>query len=681
MTVSSTVNKTQANGNGSTSAFPFTFKFTASSEIEVYVDDTLKTLSTHYTLSLPGDSGTVTFLTAPTDFRPQTGEVVTIRRIQSLTQTFDPTAGGGLSSSSVEGSDDNLLMKIQQVDEQSDRAPRLKATTETGQLTFPEPVASAVIAYNAAGTDLETKGLADIDGITTPASSTDEAIVRFDGTSGLSFQNSGVTIDDSNNVTGVVRLSIGDVNFYLELAAGTTPQLLADAGDALQYNRTANAFVTVIGGTDRAAFTSAAIRPAVDDGIALGSTAEGFSDLFVASGFTLNIANGNWLATHTSGVLTVGTGDLRVTTAGTNDASVATVGGTQTLTAKTVNLANNTLTGTAAQFDTACSDDNFLFASDLGTTVREAITANRTYYVRTDGSDSNTGLVDSAGGAFLTIQAAIDAIAALDIGDFNVDIEVRDGTYTGTTNVFGSWVGTGVVTINGESASGTIISTTSADCLSATNGARLTVNDVELRTTTGGNALSADSSSVILFSGIRFGACAGHQIQASNGAVISAAGNYAIVGNAVSHLHAPFGGFINISGVTVTLSGTPAFSGFFAGVSGPSNITAVSTTFSGSATGARYIIYKSGHIETNGANPASYFPGNAAGALGSGGTLDTQPMVDPAYVVANLPTASLFAGARALVVDANATTFASVVAGGGANIVPVYSTGSNWVIG
>jgi len=35
--------------------------------------------------------------------------------------------------------------------------------------------------------------------------------------------------------------------------------------------------------------------------------------------------------------------------------------GTQTLTNKTINLTSNTLTGTKAQFDTACSDGNFLY--------------------------------------------------------------------------------------------------------------------------------------------------------------------------------------------------------------------------------------------------------------------------------------------------------------------------------
>lgn len=38
-------------------------------------------------------------------------------------------------------------------------------------------------------------------------------------------------------------------------------------------------------------------------------------------------------------------------------------------------------------------------------------------------------------------------------------------------------------------------------------------------------------------------------------------------------------------------------------------------------------------------------------------------------------------GARAFVSDASATTFGSIVAGGGANKVPVYNDGLNWRIG
>jgi hypothetical protein len=49
-----------------------------------------------------------------------------------------------------------------------------------------------------------------------------------------------------------------------------------------------------------------------------------------------------------------------------------------------------------------------------------------------------------------------------------------------------------------------------------------------------------------------------------------------------------------------------------------------------------------------------------------------------AYTVATLPTGA--AGMRAYVTDATATTFYSTVAGGGANVVPVFHNGTNWVI-
>lgn len=79
-----------------------------------------------------------------------------------------------------------------------------------------------------------------------------------------------------------------------------------------------------------------ALSPAADGGQSLGTTALGWQNLFGNTGFVFNIEGGNWVATHTSGILTVGTGDLRVTTVGTNTASVVTVGGSQTLTGKTL---------------------------------------------------------------------------------------------------------------------------------------------------------------------------------------------------------------------------------------------------------------------------------------------------------------------------------------------------------
>lgn len=58
-------------------------------------------------------------------------------------------------------------------------------------------------------------------------------------------------------------------------------------------------------------------------------------------------------------------------------------------------------------------------------------------------------------------------------------------------------------------------------------------------------------------------------------------------------------------------------------------------------------------------------------------TVNTTPVT-----VANLPAAATVgSGARCFVTDANATTFNSVVAAGGANAVPVFSDGAAWRIG
>jgi hypothetical protein len=64
------------------------------------------------------------------------------------------------------------------------------------------------------------------------------------------------------------------------------------------------------------------------------------------------------------------------------------------------------------------------------------------------------------------------------------------------------------------------------------------------------------------------------------------------------------------------------------------------------------------------------------------GNLSWSSAIGPVTTVSGLPSAATAGtGARAFVTDATATTFASTVAGGGSNKVPVYSDGTNWKIG
>jgi len=48
--------------------------------------------------------------------------------------------------------------------------------------------------------------------ITVPGSSTDNAVIRWDGTGGKTYLNSGVIIDDSNVITGITSLTVDNLN-------------------------------------------------------------------------------------------------------------------------------------------------------------------------------------------------------------------------------------------------------------------------------------------------------------------------------------------------------------------------------------------------------------------------------------------------------------------------------------
>jgi len=182
----------------------------------------------------------------------------------------------------------------------------------------------------------------------------------------VNFDNGNVTITHSSGI-----LTLGSSMDLRLTTAGTNA-----------------ASVVLVGGTQtltNKTLTSPAINtgtigtslvPTSDDGAPLGDTTHNFSDLFLATGAVINYANGNVVVTHTSGILTMGTGDLRVTNAGTDSTSVVTVGGTQTLTNKTLTspvigiIGSNTLTlgtgtFTTLTFDAGASDPVITAASGI----------------------------------------------------------------------------------------------------------------------------------------------------------------------------------------------------------------------------------------------------------------------------------------------------------------------------
>lgn len=253
--------------------------------------------------------------------------------------------------------------------------------------------------------------------------------------------------------------------------------------------------------------------------------------------------------------------------------------------------------------------------------VAEALTANRTYYVRTDGSDSNTGLVDSAGGAFLTIQKGIDTAATLLLNGFTVTIQVRDGTFVGDVSLKSITGGRVIVQGNTTTPTNVVIQR------SAAIAAVLGIGIVGTYTFQGftfagtpGAWIRVDGPGVnFTFNTITFPLLTGGiHILSLDGAIVQSDGNYTISGGGATFMQTSVQGMIvDLAARTITVSGTPAWSFGFAVASANSTIRYPNKTYSGAATGVRYRTIENSVISVGGS--ATYFPGDVAGITATGG--------------------------------------------------------------
>lgn len=150
MTIAKTTAFTEYAGNGATTAFSFPYRFFADADLEVSLISsagakTVKTLTTHYTLSNTGteSGGTVTMLAAPA-----TGETLRIQRIVEATQSTDYTANDAFPAETHETALDRLTVIAQDAARDIDRAIKLPPGTD-GELTNARY--SRVLGFTATG--------------------------------------------------------------------------------------------------------------------------------------------------------------------------------------------------------------------------------------------------------------------------------------------------------------------------------------------------------------------------------------------------------------------------------------------------------------------------------------------------------------------------------------------------
>ena len=158
MTISTTTIKNSYSGTGSQDVFPYSFKITADADIQVIIrsatgTETIKTLTTHYTVSGAGDAsgGNVTFTAGNI---PLNTETVVIRRNTTQVQSLDLVENDPFTAESIEGAFDKNLAVIQELQEQVDRSFKISRTNSISSSeigTDATTRANKVFSFNSSG--------------------------------------------------------------------------------------------------------------------------------------------------------------------------------------------------------------------------------------------------------------------------------------------------------------------------------------------------------------------------------------------------------------------------------------------------------------------------------------------------------------------------------------------------
>jgi len=393
-----------------------------------------------------------------------------------------------------------------------------------------------------------------------PASSTDNAIARFDLATGKVLQNSGVLISDANAVT-----------------------------------------------------------PASNDGGALGTTALAWSDVFFASGAVLNFNSGNYTVTHSPGTLTF--------------SGAVAVGGNLSLTGTLTQLSYTDFAEIAAPSNPSANIAR-LYAKDDGAGV------TRMYFKNSAGTETVVGgrialIADTTynvGSAqtYTTPQALYEYIRDnVDTAGYDVIAQLTDASLTTTSDIDGPLTGGGRFRILGDTTTpnNRILTTSTAEyTLEILNGATVYIEGVGF-THTGGSGAACfvrHGSTLVINGNCEFGGGAGTiDITLQNDSSLIRAASYRISGTRTRHISGSSNSNLSsINNITTTNVSTPVWSEAFAYAHASARLCFQSgETFSGSATGPRFLLEQGGHIFTGGAG-LSFLPGSTAGTLDGSSSYD-----------------------------------------------------------
>ena len=426
MTVSVKRNQVQFGGDGSTTAFTVNFPYTELDQVKVFLDTTEQTRTTHFTLTDPGATGTVTFGTAPA-----AGKLVTIKRETDYLQAIDYVNNDALDAETLEKAFDKLTMMCQQLDVKIEKSIGFEETVSEVDTTSlklaagTSDLAGKLLAFDSTGAFVTTQEIGTFKGsdtTTTTAAYVVRDLIRDSSNDNVYF----------TKVDAAAGSSLTDTSkFELLVDVATVRTLKTQAETAKTASETAQTGAEAALASFEGQFKTGATNPysgTPDNGDLWYDTANNILKYYVSgTGFEPVTTS---LATVTDNYLTISN---QVITAGTVPISLGGTGGTSASEART-------LLGVSISSDVQAYNVGLQSISGLTTAANKMIytTASDTYAV-TDLTAFARTILDDADAA--TVRTTLSLVPGTDIQAFDADTAKYDDTtanFTGTLQNGGS---------------------------------------------------------------------------------------------------------------------------------------------------------------------------------------------------------------------------------------------------
>lgn len=267
---------------------------------------------------------------------------------------------------------------------------------------------------------------------------------------------------------------------------------------------------------------------------------------------------------------------------------------------------------------------------------KKVLTEDKIYYVATTGDDGNDGL--TVGTPFLTVQKAIDEAVSFDLGEFNITIQIADGTYTSDSGIMGylkGFSGNGHITIQGNISTPTNVILSSVNysifvtaggygTYPAPGGGTYIITGVRMVATQYiASAIKVSNNFKVFVGAVNFGQCGSAHIYVENGGYVQALSpGYTVSGSASNHIYLENGGAYKYLGAgiffdNIVFSAAVNFSIAFVNLSILSkfSIGNIGFTNSGYVSGKKYIVTYNSVLASGGLT----LPGTVSGSTSTGG--------------------------------------------------------------